>query len=241
MIFPMVSSVNGFPASGLHADLLKQPGQRRVHPAHPDGSPEPWAVRDVAPQHLHMPAHQRPLPLPSRRSPLCATRSITSVRVSSLECLITLSCSPPPPDFAHKPMPVFPVEGDPPVSNPSLCLHVLRSSECIDIYDVGLSASPGQAQPYCPRIASAPAADGWRGNPDSAMTQPVSDGLRPPLPFFSFLASASLFRRIASYIVYMHGGRRASSEAKPAATFRRKPTTPNKKEQRRCRTGTRAW
>ena len=144
MIFPMVSSVNGFPASGLHADLLKQPGQRRVHPAHPDGSPEPWAVRDVAPQHLHMPAHQRPLPLPSRRSPLCATRSITSVRVSSLECLITLSCSPPPPDFAHKPMPVFPVEGDPPVPNPSLCLHVLRSSECIDIYDAGLSASLGR-------------------------------------------------------------------------------------------------
>ena len=144
MIFPMVSSVNGFPASGLHADLLKQPGQRRVHPAHPDGSPEPWAVRDVAPQHLHMPAHQRPLSPLSRRSPLCATRSITSVRVSSLECLNTLSCSPPPPDFAHKPMPVFPVEGDPPVSNPSLCLHVLRSSECIDIYDAGLSASLGR-------------------------------------------------------------------------------------------------
>ena len=144
MIFPMVSSVNGFPASGLHADLLKQPGQRRVHPAHPDGSPEPWAVRDVAPQHLHMPAHQRPLPLPSRRSPLSATRSITSVRVSSLECSITLSSSPPPPDFAHKPMPVFPVEGDPPVSNLSLCLHVLRSSECIDIYDAGLSASLGR-------------------------------------------------------------------------------------------------
>ena len=160
MIFPMVSSVNGFPASGLHADLLKQPGQRRVHPAHPDGSPEPWAVRDVAPQHLHMPAHQRPLPLPSRRSPLCATRSITSVRVSSLECLITLSCSPPPPDFAHKPMPVFPVEGDPPVPNPSLCLHVLRSSECIDIYDAGLSASLGQAQPYCPRIRQC-AGRGW--------------------------------------------------------------------------------
>ena len=144
MIFPMVSSVNGFPASGLHADSLKQPGQCSVHPAHPDGSPEPWAVRDVAPQHLHMPAHQRPLPLPSRRSPLCATRSITSVRVSSLECLSTLSCSPPPPDFAHKPMPVSPVEGDPPVSNPSLCLHVLRSSECIDIYDAGLSASLGR-------------------------------------------------------------------------------------------------
>ena len=143
----MVSSVNGSPASGLHADLLKQPGQRRVHPAHPDGSPEPWAVRDVAPQHLHMPAHQRPLSPLSRRSP-CATRSITSVRVSSLECLITLSSSPPPPDFAHKPMPVFPVEGDPPVSNPSLCLHVLRSSECIDIYDAGLSASLGQAQPW---------------------------------------------------------------------------------------------
>lgn len=137
MIFPMVSSVNGFPASGLHADPLKQPGQCRVHPAHPDGSPEPWAVRDVAPQHLHMPAHQRPLPLLSRRSPLCATRSITSVRVSSLECLIALSSPSPPPDFAHKPMPVFPVEGDPPVSNPSLCLHVLRSSECIDIYDAG--------------------------------------------------------------------------------------------------------
>ena len=41
-------------------------------------------------------------------------------------------------------MPVFPVEGDPPVSNPSLCLHVLRSSECIDIYDAGLSASLGR-------------------------------------------------------------------------------------------------
>ena len=144
MIFPMVSSVNGFPASGLHADLLKQPGQRRVHPAHPDGGPEPWAVRDVAPQHLHMPAHQRPLPLPSRRSPLSATTSITSVRVSSLECLIALSSSPPPPDFAHKPVPVFPVEGDPPVSNPSLCPHVLRSSEYVDIYVTGLSARLGK-------------------------------------------------------------------------------------------------
>ena len=144
MIFPMVSSVNGFPASGLHADPLKQPGQRRVHPAHPDGSPEPWAVRDVAPQHLHVVAHQRLLPLPSRRSPLSATRSITSVRVSSLECLITPSSPSPSPDFAHKPMPITPVEGDPPVSNPSLCLHVLRSSECIDIYDAGLSASRGK-------------------------------------------------------------------------------------------------
>ena len=146
MIFPMVSSVNGFPASGLHADSLKQPGQRRVHPAHPDGSPEPRAVRDVAPQHLHMPAHQRPLSLLSlsRRSPLSATTSITSVRVSSLECLTALSSSPPPPDFAHKPMPVFPVEGDPPVSNPSLCPHVLRSSEYVDIYDAGPSASLGK-------------------------------------------------------------------------------------------------
>lgn len=142
MIFPMVSSVNGFPASGLHADLLKQPGQCRVHPAHPDGSPEPWAVRDVAPQHLHMPAHQRLLPPLSRRNPLSATRSITPVRVSSLECLITLSSSSPPPDFAHKPMPVFPVEGDPPVPNPSLCLHVLCSSECVDIYDAGLWDAP---------------------------------------------------------------------------------------------------
>lgn len=137
MIFPMVSSVNGFPASGLHADWLKQPGQCRVHPAHPDGGPEPWAVREVAPQHLHMPAHQRLLPLPSRRSPLSATTSITSVRVSSLECLIALSSSPPPPDFAHKPVPIAPVEGDPPVSNPSLCLHVLRSSESFDIYVAG--------------------------------------------------------------------------------------------------------
>lgn len=144
MIFPMVSSVNGFPASGLHADLLKQPGQCRVHPAHPDGSPEPWAVREVAPQHLHMPAHQRPLPPLSRRTPLSATRSITSVRVSSLECLTTLSSPSPSPDFAHKPMPVFPVEGDPPVSNPSLCLHVFRSSESVDIYDAGLSASLGK-------------------------------------------------------------------------------------------------
>ena len=144
MIFPMVSSVNGFPASGLHADLLKQPGQRRVHPAHPDGSPEPWAVRDVAPQHLHMPAHQRLLSLPSRRSPLSATTSITSVRVSSLECLIALSSSPPSPDFAHKPMPVFPVEGDPPVPNLSLCPHAFCSSEYVDIYDAGLSASLGK-------------------------------------------------------------------------------------------------
>ena len=144
MIFPMVSSVNGFPASGLHADSLKQPGQRRVHPAHPDGSPEPWAVRDVAPQHLHMPAHQRLLPLPSRRSPLSATTSITSVRVSSLECLRALSSSPPPPDFAHKPVPVFPVEGNPPVSNPSLCPHVLRSGEYVDIYDAGPSAGLGK-------------------------------------------------------------------------------------------------
>ena len=144
MICPMVSSVNGFPASGLHADLLKQPGQRRVHPAHPDGSPEPWAVRDVAPQHLHMPAHQRLLPLPSRRSPLCATRSITSVRVSSLECLRALSSSPPPPDFAHKPVPVFPVEGDPPVSNLSLCPHVSCSSEYVDIYDAGPGAGLGK-------------------------------------------------------------------------------------------------
>ena len=91
-----------------------------------------------------MPAHQRPLPLPSRRSPLSATRSITSVRVSSLECSITLSSSPPPPDFAHKPMPVAPVEGDPPVSNPSLCLHVLRSGEYVDIYDAGPSAGLGK-------------------------------------------------------------------------------------------------
>lgn len=142
MIFPMVSSVNGFPASGLHADLLKQPGQCRVHPAHPDGSPEPWAVREVAPQHLHMPAHQRLLPPLSRRNPLSATRSITPVRVSSLECLITLSGTSPPPDFAHKPMPVFLVEGDPPVPNPSLCLHVLCSSECVDIYDAGLWDAP---------------------------------------------------------------------------------------------------
>lgn len=156
MIFPMVSSVNGFPASGLHADLLKQPGQRRVHPAHPDGSPEPWAVREVAPQHLHMPAHQRPLPPPSRRTPLSATRSITSVRVSSLECLITLSSPSPSPDFAHKPMPVFPVEGDPPVSNPSLCPHAFRSSECVDIYDAG-QAQAGQAQPYRVRAEAAEA------------------------------------------------------------------------------------
>ena len=160
MIFPMVSSVNGFPASGLHADSLKQPGQCRVHPAHPDGSPEPWAVRDVAPQHLHMPAHQRPLPPLSRRTPLSASRSITSVRVSSLECLITLSCSPPSPDFAHKPMPVFPVEGDLPVSNLSLCLHVFRSSECADIYDVGLSASLGRRSCIVRRFTSALAADG---------------------------------------------------------------------------------
>lgn len=185
MIFPMVSSVNGFPASGLHADLLKQPGQRRVHPAHPDGSPEPRAVRDVAPQHLHVVAHQRPLPPLSRRSPLSATRSITSVRVSSLECLITLISPSPPPDFAHKPMPVFPVEGDPPVPNPSLCPHVLRSSECVDIYVAG-QAQAWQAQPYCPRIASALATDGWRGNPDGAMAQPADDGLKPPLPFFCF-------------------------------------------------------
>ena len=178
MIFPMVSSVNGFPASGLHADSLKQPGQCRVHPAHPDGSPEPWAVRDVAPQHLHMPAHQRLLSLPSRRSPLCATRSITSVRVSSLECLSTLSCSPPPPDFAHKPMPVSPVEGDPPVSNPSLCLHVLRSSECIDIYDAGLSASLGQAQPYGVRaeVAEALKSPGQSMRPESEA--PVTHGER---------------------------------------------------------------
>ena len=54
-------------------------------------------------------------------------------------------------------MPVFPVEGDPPVSNPSLCLHVLRSSECIDIYDAGLSASLGQAQPYGVRAEAAEA------------------------------------------------------------------------------------
>lgn len=160
MIFPMVSSVNGFPASGLHADSLKQPGQCRVHPAHPDGSPEPWAVRDVAPQHLHMPAHQRPLPLLSRRTPLSATKSITSVRVSSLECLITLSCSPPSPDFAHKPMPVFPVEGDLPVSDLSLCLHVFCSSECADIYDVGLSASLGRRSCIVRRFTSALAADG---------------------------------------------------------------------------------
>ena len=149
MIFPMVSPVNGFPASGLHADSLKQPGQRSVHPAHPDGSPEPWAVRDVAPQHLHMPAHQRPLPLPSRRSPLSATKSITSVRVSSLECSITLSSSPPPPDFAHEPMPIAPVEGDPPVSNPSLCLHVLCSGEYVDIYDAGPSAAVLSADRQC--------------------------------------------------------------------------------------------
>ena len=160
MIFPMVSSVNGFPASGLHADSLKQPGQCRVHPAHPDGSPEPWAVRDVAPQHLHMPAHQRPLPPLSRRTPLSATRSITSVRVSSLECLFTLSCSPPSPDFAHKPMPVFPVEGDLPVSDLSLCLHVFCSSECADIYDVGLSASLGRRSCTVCRFTSALAADG---------------------------------------------------------------------------------
>ena len=160
MIFPMVSSVNGFPASGLHADSLKQPGQCRVHPAHPDGSPEPWAVRDVAPQHLHMPAHQRPLPPLSRSTPLSAIRSITSVRVSSLECLITLSCSPPSPDFAHKPMPVFPVEGDLPVSDLSLCLHVFCSSECADIYDVGLSASLGRRSCTVCRFTSALAADG---------------------------------------------------------------------------------
>ena len=173
MIFPMVSSVNGFPASGLHADLLKQPGQRRVHPAHPDGGPEPWAVRDVAPQHLHMPAHQRLLPLPSRRSPLSATTSITSVRVSSLECLIALSSSPPPPDFAHKPMPVAPVEGDPPVPNPSLCPHVLRSSEYVDIYDAGPSAGLGKRSRIVrgspvrwPRMAGGgtPTAP-WRGPP----------------------------------------------------------------------------
>lgn len=156
MIFPMVSSVNGFPASGLHADLLKQPGQCRVHPAHPDGSPEPWAVRDVAPQHLHMPAHQRPLPLLSRRSPLCATRSITSVRVSSLECLITLSGLSPPPDFAHKPMPVFPVEGDPPVSNPSLCLHVSAPVNAL-IFMTLDRRKPGQAQPYRVRTEAAEA------------------------------------------------------------------------------------
>lgn len=160
MIFPMVSSVNGFPASGLHAALLKQPGQRRVHPAHPDGSPEPWAVRDVAPQHLHVVAHQRPLPPLSRRSPLSATRSITSVRVSSLECLIALISPSPPPDFAHKPAPVFPVEGDPPVPNPSLCLHVLRSSECVDIYDTGLSAGRAEA-------AEALKSPGQSARPDS--------------------------------------------------------------------------
>ena len=173
MIFPMVSSVNGFPASGLHADSLKQPGQCRVHPAHPDGSPEPWAVRDVAPQHLHMPAHQRPLPLLSRRTPLSATRSITSVRVSSLECLITLSCSPPSPDFAHKPMPVFPVEGDLPVSDLSLCLHVFCSSECADIYDVGLSAKSGQAQPHRLRIHQC-AGCGWLRFPAEGGASPVS-------------------------------------------------------------------
>lgn len=46
---------------------------------------------------------------------------------------------------------------------------------------------PGQAQPYCPRIASALAADGWRRNPDGAMAQLAADGLRPALtilPFF---------------------------------------------------------
>ena len=165
---------------------MKQPGQRRVHPAHPDGSPEPWAVRDVAPQHLHMPAHQRLLSLPSRRSPLSATRSITPVRVSSLECFRTLTLSSPPPDFAHKPMPVTPVEGDPPVPNPSLCLHVLCSSEYVDIYVAGPGAGLGRAQPYCPRIASALAADGWRRSPDGAMAQLADDGLRPPLPFFFF-------------------------------------------------------
>ena len=173
MIFPMVSSVNGFPASGLHADSLKQPGQCRVHPAHPDGSPEPWAVRDVAPQHLHMPAHQRPLPLLSRRTPLSATKSITSVRVSSLECLITLSCSPPSPDFAHKPMPVFPVEGDLPVSDLSLCLHVFRSSECADIYDVGLSAKSGQAQLHRLQIHQC-AGCGWLRFPAEGGASPVS-------------------------------------------------------------------
>ena len=234
MIFPMVSSVNGSPASGLHADSLKQPGQRRVHPAHPDGSPEPWAVRDVAPQHLHMPAHQRPLPLPSRRSPLCATRSITSVRVSSLECLSTLSCSPPPPDFAHKPMPVFPVEGDPPVSNPSLCLHVLRSSECIDIYDAGLSASLGRRRHDC-RFISTLAANGWRRSPDGAMAQPVSDGLKPTLAmdavkddFFALFFCFSGFRQFTPAYRPLYSDTRTADGAPPVrpsqpATFRRNP------------------
>lgn len=184
MIFPMVSSVNGFPASGLHADSLKQPGQCRVHPAHPDGSPEPWAVRDVAPQHLHMPAHQRPLPLLSRRTPLSATKSITSVRVSSLECLITLSCSPPSPDFAHKPMPVFPVEGDLPVSDLSLCLHVFCSSECADIYDVGLSAKSGQAQLHRPRIHQC-AGCGWLRFPAEGGASPVSSEFQWGAPNWS--------------------------------------------------------
>ena len=107
-----------------------------------------------------MPAHQRPLPLLSRRTPLSATKSITSVRVSSLECLITLSCSPPSPDFAHKPMPVFPVEGDLPVSDLSLCLHVFCSSECADIYDVGLGASLGRRSCIVCGFTSALAADG---------------------------------------------------------------------------------
>lgn len=205
MIFPMVSSVNGFPASGLHADLLKQPGQCRVHPAHPDGSPEPWAVREVAPQHLHMPAHQRLLPPLPRRNPLSATRSITPVRVSSLECLITLSSSSPPPDFAHKPMPVTPVEGDPPVPNPSLCLHVLCSSECVDIYDAGQAQAGAGAA-----VLSADRQCAGRGWLEEEPRRRHDAARRRFLPFFAFPASASLFRRIASYIIYMHGGRRAS-------------------------------
>lgn len=231
MIFPMVSSVNGFPASGLHAALLKQPGQRRVHPAHPDGSPEPWAVRDVAPQHLHVVAHQRPLPPLSRRSPLSATRSITSVRVSSLECLITLISPSPPPDFAHKPMPVFPVEGDPPVPNPSLCPHVLRSSECVDIYVAGqaqawASAAVLSADRQC-------AGCGWlEGEPRRRHGAARRRRAQAAFAiFFSFPASASLFRRIASYIVYMHGGRRASGEAKPARHIPAQNYNHNKKEQ----------
>ena len=207
MIFPMVSSVNGFPASGLHADLLKHPGQRRVHPAHPDGSPEPWAVRDVAPQHLHMPAHQRLLSLPSRRSPLSATTSITSVRVSSLECLIALSSSPPPPDFAHKPMPIAPVEGDPPVSNPSLCPHVLRSGEYVDIYVAGPGASLGKRSRIVRGFASALAADGWRGNPDGDMAQLADDGPGRLWPFCPFFFSPfwlpPVYSGVSPVILYM--------------------------------------
>ena len=162
-----------------------------------------------------MPAHQRPLPLPSRRSPLSATKSITSVRVSSLECSITLSSSPPPPDFAHKPMPVAPVEGDPPVPNPSLCLHVSCSSEYVDIYVDGPSAGLGKRI----RIVRGSPVRRLRMAGGGTLTAPWRSS--PPTGsgrlchFFSFPASASLIRRIASYIVYMHSGRRASGEARP--------------------------